>query len=189
MQNTQLASAAAISTKDIVTWSITALAISISLLWNLYNLIETKRIAKQIRLDTFDFDEWKDKRATLVSRLDDFESCADRLLALTLGEHKAAHLIKEIAKEGRELVSAHEALLRSLDRVGGDYWLHLGFGKSVDGESDWDRLNSSLANISIIGDDSAKIKSELQKIKPFVRSISSGVTERVSNQTATHRPE
>lgn len=162
---------------------------SISLLWNLYNLLETRRVAKQIRQENFDLDEWKSHRTTLASRLDDFENCADRLLALTQGEHKSGELLSEISKEARLLVSAHEALLRSLERCGGVNWMILGYGNTVSGESDWDRLNTSLASVAQMDGDPHHIREVLSSIKPNIRSIAGAVTGRIADQSAAHRPE
>lgn len=177
-----------VATKDIVTWVVTGIGLSLNFGWNLWNHRRTTGMANGLRKDAFDLDEWKSHRAAITSRLDDFENAGDRLLALTRGEHEALALLNELNSEGRILVSAHEALLRSLERYGSQNWALLAYGKSTNGESDWDQLNSILAGCSELGDDASTIRASLHPMKTHLRSIAGGITERITSQTEQHYP-
>lgn len=179
---------AAIATKDIVGWSATVIGLIATYVWNFYNRAHTNRLAKELRRDAFQFDEWKAKRAALLSRLQDFEGAGARIFALTRGAHDVSGLRSEMAKLGLDLTMAHEALIRELKRTRSG-WEGLAFGKSQGSESDWDSINTVLADIAVDGDDASALRARLAAISPFIASIGELIVERIHAATAEHDPE
>lgn len=159
------------------------------LAWNLFNWRRTSRLAGEVRLAQFDFDEWKAHRSAIVSRLDDFETSGDMIIMLTNGQHKAKDLIEILNASNENLVIKHEALIRSLEKYGDSSWSYLGYGASVNGESDWDLLNQILADIPGCGTDADAMRTKIEGMKRHFRSIAAGITRRISDETAQHRPQ
>lgn len=178
--------APAIGVKDFVTWTLT----TVSLAWNFWNFRRTNRVSKELRQDAFDHDDWKWHRGTITSRLDEFDAAGDRLLVLAKGQHKAADLRIELEKEIQGLSIAHEALLRALRVYGSTEWENLGYGgeEKTTGESDWDRLNSILAEVTQMGSDADGMRDRLSTIRIHKGAISGGISGRIVNQSEQHRP-
>ena len=180
--------AAAIATKDIVGWSATGAGLIATYVWNFYNRAHTNRLGRELRRDAFKFDEWKAKRAALQSRLQDFEGAGTRISALTRGAHDVSGLRTEVAKLGLDLTMAHEALIRELKRTAPG-WDALAFGRSQGSESDWDSINTVLADVAVDGDDPSALRTRLAAISPFIASIGELIVERIHAATAEHDPE
>lgn len=176
-----------IATKDIVTWCVTGVGLLVTLGWNLQNRRRTDRIATDLRGEAFRLDEWKGKRSAIATRLADFESAAASIAALTRGAHDAAGLREELTKQNQLLITAHEALLRVLQRTDRN-WEALAFGRTQGTESDWDQLNTILADTAEIESDATAMRSKLAAAQPFVTSIAELILEHVNATTASFDP-
>lgn len=182
------ASAAGVLTKDVIGWTLTGIGLLINFGFNIWNRFYTDKLARELRQSTFGLEEWKSHRTAITTRLGDFEAAGDRLLSLARGDHAAPALREELNKEGRQLMMAHEALLRALLRAGDGSWEQYGFGSYLAGESDWDRLNSILAEVPDLGDDATEIRASLAPIRGHLRSIAAKVVEQIRVATAEHDP-
>jgi hypothetical protein len=183
------AAVAAVATKDIVGWSVTAFVLIVNLSWNYLNRRHTDQVAREIRERSFDWDEWKAKRAAITTRLEDFDAAVDRVLALSRGDHKAADLKKELMAENRSLISAHEALIRALDRQGGHEWIDLAYGPAnPSGETSWDLLNAILGNVASYGSDAKAIRASLMPAADRSNEITRAINVRLKDVTHQHDP-
>jgi hypothetical protein len=177
------------TTKDIVSWTLTAIGLTVTLGWNLHNRIRTDRIAKQLRCEAFEFDEWKVQRTEILRVLREFENAGGGLSVLAIGGHQADALVELVNQEGEELVRIHISLLRELDRVCSEQnWALLAYGQSVDEESDWDRLNSILAAIGEIDEDAQSKRVRLTGVDQHIRAISAAINSEIRVRTAEHSP-
>jgi hypothetical protein len=136
-----------LTAKDIVMAVLAGSGLLVTIVWNLQNRWHTDRTARQIRADAFAFDEWKSHRTEILQALRTLEASSSRLIILAKGAHKRDALLEEITKEGLKLAEAHLGLLREMERARHvPDWGPLAYGKvDAQGESDWDRLNTILA--------------------------------------------
>jgi len=175
-------------TKDLVTWTLTGIGFLATFIWNFANRAHTNRIAKKIRQENFDFDEWKSERAEIMRTLRAVEASTARISVMAKGASDREKLLAEVRTEGVTLVMAHLALLRELERGRHNpCWSTLAYGRTKDGESDWDRLNSVLAAAEAEADADA-MREHLSFVEPHMKAISKLIEDEVRVATAEHTP-
>lgn len=163
--------AEALVLKDALTIGIAVTSLIVTVLWNLHNRRHTDRVALKIRADAYETDRWKSQRDEVLRLLRKLEGAAARIVVLHKGAHSREDLLAEINKNLLAMTEAYMALYKELERCTYDCsWGPLAEGKIVDGESDWDRLNSILSEA---GDLPAPedIRLQLPLIDDHIRSI------------------
>jgi hypothetical protein len=177
-----------LTTKDVLALAIAGTSLLVTIVWNLQNRRHTDRVAKRLRSESFELDEWKSKRAEVLRTLRAFEDVARRLLVLATGAHQKDDLIKQINLEGPNLSFAHKSLIDELKRASDDPdWSPLAYGVTVGGERDWDRLNQVLHDVGQLAEPDA-MRTRLKDIEANVQSISRVVGDRIDERNLELRP-
>jgi hypothetical protein len=178
------------TTKDVLTVGLALVSLIVTIGWNLQNRSHTNRIARQIRVDSYALDEWKELRSEVLRALRDLEEAAGAITVLSTGGHSRDELLAEINKEAFTLTRFQLRLTRELERASPPPepdWKPLAYGRVHEDESDWDRLNSVLADLADVADPD-EIRKRLVEIGDHVRGIANLVNEQIRARNASHDP-
>jgi hypothetical protein len=175
--------------KDLFTVGIAVMSLIVTVVWNLQNRLHTDRVAKKIRSEGFAFDEWKENRSEILRALRDLEAAAEGISLLARGAHGKDDLLQEVNAEALALTRNQLRLLRELERASPLVdWTPLAYGSVLGGESDWDRLNTIVGDLSDL-ESADDIRQALLGIVPHVRGIAKLVNEEIRVKNSEHDPE
>lgn len=180
----------------IIPWILSGLTLAVTVYWNWNNRRYTEKRADGLQSAAFDLSNWKDRRDPVLTSLREFEAKGHEITALAVGNDTLPSIIEKIHAAGRMLTISYLALAKDLGRVGstsnlGSQWKKLADGVVSDGETDWDRLNTIIAeatNVDIVANADA-CRQKLNQIDPLVTSISSGIMEEIEAENRHHDPE
>lgn len=175
-----------LETKDYLTLGMSGVALATTVVWNFLNRLHTDKTAREIRGETFQLEEWKDRRAEVQRTLRALEDQFTNLHVLASIDATARELRAKASDIGRDMTKAHLALQTELERVGPE-WPAFAYGAANNGEHDWDVIHSLLAEVSTL-DDVAEIRGRLKAIRPFATSISNCIILEVRIKTAEFDP-
>lgn len=183
---------AAVGIKEIGSWAISCLALLVTVIWNLQNRFYTDKKAAEVRTATFAYAAWKDLRDPVLSRLREFEGRGHELQALTVGSDDLPELVKKIHAVGYSLTTAFLALEEDLKRVRSTevaetVWLPSASGLKIGGETDWDRINTVIAD-AVAAATADDCRNLLKGIHPLIRSIGKGLSAHIAVENAAHDP-
>jgi hypothetical protein len=173
-------------TKDYLSLGLSGVALATTVIWNILNRAHTDRTARDIRGETFQLEEWKDKRAEVKRALLALEEQFTNLHMLATIDATARELRAKASDIGREMTKAHLTLQNELERVGPE-WPMFAYGMQEKREYDWDIIHSDLAEISAL-DQVEDIRARLRAIRPHATSISNCVMTEVRIKTAEYDP-
>lgn len=163
-------------------WGVTAVGISASLLWNLFNLNRTNSTASRLRAEQYKSSQWTRVRSSIDTKLEDFVD-ASRLIVRQAQEMDADKFDGSATKLlNMLLVDAQDGLAVALDEASrsqyceGDDWAVAANGILVGTETSWDRVLSSLNEASHAGDKDSLVTA-LRLLKAPVSQIQKSVLD------------
>lgn len=167
---------------------IAGLSLVITVGWNFLNRRHTDQVAREIRSESFDLEQWKETRTEITRALREFEDAASGIGLLSRGGHSAEQLLTELDRENMKLAQKHVALTRELDRAAFQpSWVVYAYGGVVAGESDWDRLNSVLIDVTGLAD-ADTIRRELKAVGDYAHEIAETINEIIRKRTRELHP-